>query len=82
MTNKLKKCPTMKLSYDRETDILMVETSKEPIDYAEGVASIIVHFSRKNRPVLLEILEFSDFFAKATKLAMKTKKEEMVDLGM
>jgi len=72
----------MKLSYDRETDILMVETSKEPIDYAEEIGSIIVHFSKKNKPVLLEILDFSDFFSKASKLAIKAKKEEMVDLAV
>jgi len=39
----------MKISYNREQDILMYEVSDEPIDYAEEVGPIIVHFSKEGK---------------------------------
>jgi len=51
----------MKVRYDREDDILMIEVSDEPIDYAEEVNSIIVHFTKEGKPVLLEILDATEF---------------------
>ena len=49
----------MKISYNRKNDILIYEVSEEPIDYAEEVGPIIVHFSKKGKPVLMEILDAS-----------------------
>lgn len=47
----------MKFKYNKEDDVLMIELSKEPIDYAEQSGDLIVHFSPKREAVLLEILD-------------------------
>ena len=46
----------MRVKYDRETDILLLETSPQPIAYAEEMGSIIVHFTEDGKPVLLRYL--------------------------
>jgi uncharacterized protein YuzE len=70
----------MKVSYNREQDILMYEISDEPIDYAEEVGDIIVHFTKKGKPVLLEILDASEFLAETTRITMRTLNETPVEV--
>ena len=36
----------MRVSYDRDTDILMIEISDENVDYAEEAGPMIIHFSK------------------------------------
>ncbi|GAI02120.1 unnamed protein product, partial [marine sediment metagenome] len=43
------------------------------IDHAEETGPIIIHFSVDKKPVLLEILEASEFLSGVMKLTMKTK---------
>jgi uncharacterized protein YuzE len=57
----------MEVRYDREDDVLMIKVSDEPIDYAEQAGSIIVHFAKEGKPVLLEILEAIEFLTEMTK---------------
>lgn len=70
----------MKISYNREQDILMHEISEEPIDYAEEVGNIIVHFTKKGKPVLLEVLDASEFLAETTKITMRSSDETPVEV--
>lgn len=66
----------MKLKYNKEDDVLIIELNKKPIDYAEQSDDLIVHFSSKKEAVLLEILDASRFFKKAAKtLPAKLKKD-------
>jgi hypothetical protein len=58
----------IKLSYEPEADVLAWEVTKQPIDYAEEVGNVVIHYSKKNTPVLMEILEASKFLSKAKKL--------------
>lgn len=51
----------MKVKYSSKEDILIYEVSKAAIDHAEEVGDIIVHYSKRRRPVLLEILNASEF---------------------
>jgi len=60
----------MNIRYDREEDILIYEVSPDKIDYAEELDSIIVHFTKEGKPVLLEILDASDFIAETTRAAI------------
>ena len=60
----------MNIRYDREEDILTYEVSPDKIDYAEELNSIIVHFTKEGKPVLLEILDASDFIAETTRAAI------------
>jgi len=69
----------MKMNYDKEEDIMLLEVSSDPIDFAEEMGPIIVHFTKDSKPVLLEILDASDFFSAAVKSAMLSTKSEMAE---
>jgi len=71
----------MKISYNREEDIMMLEVSSETIDFAEEMGPIIVHFSKGNKPVLLEILDASEFIATAAKSTIRSKNAEPIDIS-
>jgi uncharacterized protein YuzE len=65
-----------KIKYSPDEDILLYEVSREPIDYAEETGSVIVHFSKEGKPVLLEIMDASKFLAEtaqARKRATRSK---------
>lgn len=69
----------MKISYNREKDIMLLEvSSRKKIDYAEEAGPIIVHFSKDRHPVLLEILDASEFLVAATKASVAPGKESLV----
>ena len=58
-----------KISYDREADVLSWELSREgKIDYASEVGDVIVHFTKENKPVYLEVLNASKFLQKSREL--------------
>jgi len=61
MKNKNK----VKISYEPEADILMWEIVDKPIDYAKEIGDVVVHFTKNNVPVIIEILEASKFLSKA-----------------
>jgi len=61
----------VKISYESEADVLMWEITNKPIDFAKEVGNVIVHFTKNNMPVLVEILEASKFLAKARDLVKK-----------
>jgi len=67
MKNKNK----VKISYESEADVLMWEITNKPIDFAKEVGNVIVHFTKNNMPVLIEILEASKFLVKAKDLVKK-----------
>jgi uncharacterized protein YuzE len=65
----------MRIKYSRDEDILIIEFSDEKIDYAEEMGPIIVHFTEDGKPVMLEILDASEFIAEISKIAMRAKDE-------
>ncbi len=63
-----------KIKYDAEADVLSLETSpKAKIDYATEVGNIVVHFTEKNVPVLVEVLEASKFLEQSERIIEKEK---------
>jgi hypothetical protein len=72
----------LRVIYEKGEDIVIVTfypaRRDEPIDYAEEVGTIIVHFTKDEKPVLLEILDASEFLAEATKVAMRQGEGEVV----
>ena len=58
----------IKISYEPEADVLTWEISDQDIDYAKEIGNVVVHFSKNNVPVLIEILEATKFSTKAQKL--------------
>ena len=61
-----------KISYEYEADVLLVEASNKPIDYAKEVGNVVVHFTKKDEPVLFEILDASKFFTKVGSVMKKS----------
>lgn len=57
----------MKIKYDMDADITIIEVSDESVDYAEEAENIITHFSKDGKPLILEILDFKDFLDELNK---------------
>lgn len=63
-----------KISYEPEADVLTVEMSREaPIDFAKELGDVVVHFTKHNVPVLIEVLNASQFVTQAAGLIGQAK---------
>ena len=62
-----------KISYEPEADVLVWEITDKPIDFAKEIGNVIVHFTKNNMPVLIEILEASKFLSKVKNLVGRNK---------
>lgn len=71
---------SMKVQYNREDDVLMIHLSEDKIDHAEQTDGVIVHFSPEDRPVLLEVLDASDFLARLTKIIATVQADQLVSI--
>ena len=47
-----------KISYSKDVDVLMIELSDEAIAYAEDDGPVILHYSKNDKLLLVEILDF------------------------
>lgn len=65
----------MKVRYSRSEDVLIIELSDEKVDYAEEMGPVIVHFTKDGRPVMLEILDASEFVTEISKVAMRAEEK-------
>jgi len=61
----------MKIRYNREDDVLIIEVSDEKIDYAEEADNMLLHFSREGKLVLIEILDASEFLTEILRASMR-----------
>jgi hypothetical protein len=62
----MKKMPNV--SYDSDADVLaLAGTAKGRIDHARELGNFIVHFTKDDRPLLIEVLEASKIFAHSPK---------------
>ncbi len=68
---------SLRMRYDPTVDILLVEVSKRPIDYAEELCPVIVHFTKNHKPVALEILDASRFVTQATATSLLAKSDKL-----
>ena len=59
-----------KVRYSKDVDILLLELSDEAVDHAEEAGQLVVHFSRRGTPVLLEIQGARDFLLGALSSVM------------
>ncbi len=62
-----------KIRYSKDVDVLLIELSNKPIDYAEKEGQMIIHFAKGGEPVLLEILEAKDFILSSLFSVVKEK---------
>lgn len=70
----------MKVQYNREDDVLTIHLSQGTIDHAEQTGGVIVHFSPEDRPVLLEVLDASDFLARLTKITATAQTDQLISI--
>ena len=68
----------MKIKYSKTEDILLLEISNERIDYAEEDGPLIIHYSKKQKPVLIEILDASNVLSPVIKHDRQTNKKILV----
>jgi uncharacterized protein YuzE len=68
----------MKLTYDRDEDILTIETAEEgAVDHAEHTGPIVAHFTESGKLSILEILHASDFLASVVRAAARGQEEQL-----
>ncbi|MDO8633775.1 MAG: DUF2283 domain-containing protein [archaeon] len=65
----------MKYKYDKETDTMVIELSKEKPDFAEQKGNIITHYNKENRPIEIEILNASKTTLEMLKAMLPSKVE-------
>jgi len=67
----------MKIRYDKDDDVMMIWLSKKAkVDYAEQTRDVIMHFTKNNKPVLMEILNATAFLKNtASKLPHQIRKQ-------
>lgn len=58
----------MSLKYYRDDNILVIRLSKIPYEYAEKQGDFIVHFSKENKPVRIEILNAKRFLKETSSI--------------
>lgn len=59
----MRKATKTKISYDPDADVLsMGSLGRAAIDHAEEMGNLVVHFSKKKKPILVEILQASRIF--------------------
>lgn len=63
----MKRKQSKKISYEKEADVLRVELSRSPIDYAEEFGPFVIHFNRRRLPVYVELLNASRFLKESQK---------------
>jgi hypothetical protein len=73
----------MRIRYDKDEDILVIDQGKtgDTIDHAEELGSVIAHFTADDRPVLLEILDASEFLTAAIRAITTGAEGDEIQVG-
>ncbi len=56
----------MKARYYPEDDLMVLKLLEKPYDYAEKIGTFIIHYTKNKEPVMLEILNASQFIRETT----------------
>lgn len=64
----------MKASHDRSADALLIHVGRGKVDYAEETGPFVMHFTKRGKPLLIEILDASEVLSNLTKVTMRCKK--------
>jgi len=60
------------IEYDPESDVLRWEITKTaPIDHASEMGNVVIHLTKDHLPVLVEVLEASQFLKQSEKTVEK-----------
>ncbi|OGF24210.1 hypothetical protein A3H09_04240 [Candidatus Falkowbacteria bacterium RIFCSPLOWO2_12_FULL_45_13] len=67
------------MRYDPETNILLWEIAKDPIDHCLELGNFIIHLSKSKKPVLIEILNASKFVGQQDKIKLESLKKQIME---
>lgn len=67
-----------KMIYETEDDVLNIWFSRKPIDYAEQTGDVIVHFTKNNQAVYIEILDATKFLKEANRILPKKIQKQVL----
>ncbi len=70
----------MRVKYYSDGDILVIKLSNTPYDYAEQEGDFIVHFSKNNRPVRIEILNGRKFIQETSQTLPPTLRRQFISV--
>ena len=62
------------MSYSPDTDSLIIELNNKTIDYAEEFENMIIHYTKNNEPVILELMDARQFSLNIMETIIKEKK--------
>ncbi|OGE44516.1 hypothetical protein A3B45_05195 [Candidatus Daviesbacteria bacterium RIFCSPLOWO2_01_FULL_39_12] len=68
----------MKAKYYEDADLISWKISKKPFEYATRTGDFVVHYSRDNEPVLIEILNASKFLKVANSILPKKIRKQVL----
>lgn len=60
-----------KIRYSPDVDVLLIELSDKAVEYAEEAGQLVVHFSKKGEPVLLEVMDAKEFILNSLSCLIK-----------
>ena len=63
------------MKYDNEANIMCLELAKGKISHVREFGNFIIHVSRTEKPILIEILDASKFVGQIDKLKIKDIKK-------
>jgi hypothetical protein len=55
-----------KIRYSKDVDAMLIELSDAPIAFAEEQGKMILHYSAKEKLVLIEILDLKEFLIESS----------------
>ena len=67
--------------YDPEANIISWELAKGPISHTREFGNFIIHLSKANKPILIEILDASKFVGQFDKLKMPAGIKQPMSVG-
>lgn len=70
-----------KFKYEKEDDVLNIWLSDRKIDYGDQTGDIIVHFTKDEEPVYIEILDASKFLKRQAEDLPREIKQKFFSLN-
>ena len=71
----------MKASYDRNADALLIHVGRGKVAHAEEMGPFVIHFTKRGKPLLIEILDASEVLSNLTKITMRSRKTVPVQVA-
>ncbi len=63
------------MQYDAETNIMCLEIAKGKISHVHEVGNFLIHVTKNEKPVLIEILDASKFIGQIDKFKIQNLKK-------